>query len=391
MRNEIEILESLLFPLINEKESNFIKRINWDAFISGLIMYEKNPKPIYTEIYKLQLINPEEVISKLPDLYDSFLENLAEEYTLGHINSSVISLMKTQNSNFEDKVAFFKVLENVVKKQEREKIIKELPNLSNKVNFTLTDTIISSVVKKKAREDLKNKFGKWDKELENEKENENTNSFEIDLKDRTDESLILDFNIEKKGKVISLSWIKYLATAAILVLAFFIWQPTQSSDNELFAYYSANLESLTKGNFSSLETEILNSNERGDDFILNNYSKIETEKALSGLSYFKAGNYDRAKKIFTELNPKEHNSQILFFLALSQLNTNDIDASILNLEYLLIQPIFNYSDDVKFHLAMGYLKKGSRNKSKILLKELISSDSKIGEDANLILKEMRWF
>jgi hypothetical protein len=76
---------------------------------------------------------------------------------------------------------------------------------------------------------------------------------------------------------------------------------------------------------------------------------------------------------------------------LSQLNSNDIDVAISNLEFLKNKKDLKFSDDVKFHLAMGYIKKGNRKKSKIILKELIVNNSKFKSRSELILKKMRWF
>lgn len=389
MINQVDIVKDLLAPLIHAEKGDLTEHINWNAITKGFIMHEVDSKPLYAEIYKLELADPEEILSKLPELHQLFITELAEAYVID--KSSITSRELLESPLFKDKVSYFRTLKNVIAKQERERIIKELPKMADHLDFSLSNDEIEYAIKKKARTGLTEKFDKWDKELISEKENEKTYSSYIDLKDLTDKSLKPDFSVEKKDKVISLTWIKYLATAAILILAFFIWQPTQSSDNELLAYYSANLESLTNSNFNALDIKNTDGSERGGDIILNNYSKIETEKALAGLSYFKSGNYDRAKKIFIELKPMEHNNQILFFLALSQLNTNDIDASILNLEYLLIQPEFSFSDDVKFHLAIGYLKKGFRSKSKNLLKGLVANDGEIGQQASLILNEMRWF
>ncbi|MBF8149266.1 hypothetical protein ITJ86_05125 [Winogradskyella sp. F6397] len=392
MNNGIEIVKELLLPHIELEVSPFIENIDWATITSSFICYEDDPKPLYTEIYKLELSEPENVITQLPTLYKSFIDEMAEQFVLGIENETITTLLKKQNALFTERVTFFKILESAITKQERRRIIKELPSLSDRINFSLSDIEMKAAIKKKARTDLKDKFSEWDNDLIAKKE-EWIFAKKVPDYNQTNEGQNSDSSTEKKtqGKVISLSWIKY-AVAAILLLGFFIWQPTQKTNNELFALYENNLTSLTEDNFSLLEfEEFYYYDQRGDENILENYSLEESNKAFYGLNAFKDENYDKAKEILTELKPKAHNNQILFFLSLSQLNTNDLDNSIINLEYLLNQTNFSYSDDVKFHLSMAYLKKGDRNKSKLLLKQLIANNSKFKDESQLILKEMRWF
>lgn len=317
---------------------------------------------LYNDLDKNSLITKNE--SKKNVLYwqDMFFMEAVENRNKLPVNNKLVDKLKS-HPLFQANLKFISQLPTVTKGLGRELLIDAM--IANKnADELITDEMLGDVIKKKSREELRRKFDEWGDET---------------------------INKEKKSTSIRLNWIKYSAIAAVLVLGFFVWQPTQSTNEELFAYYSSNLESITEDNFNIIDTEISNSSTRGEDFILKNYTSIETEKARDGLGYFKAGNYDRAKQIFAELSPKDRNNQILFFLALSQLNTNETDASIRNLEYLLKVPEFRLSDDVKFHLAMAYLKKDFRKKSKKLLKELATIDGKIGEEATLILEEMRWF
>ena len=325
---------------------------------------------VYEELTSKALITYNE--SKEDILYwqDMFFMELAEQSHELNNDEPLIRKLKA-HPLFKSNQNFLNQLPKASSETGREMLIDEM--IDNKdADQLIPDELIEDVLKKKSRDELRENFEEWSAE---------SNEIGGVAYLKTSES-------SEKSKY---SYVNYLAVAAILIIGFFIWQPTQSTDKELFAYYSTNLQSITRNNFEKLNKEVLTSNERGEDFILNNYSKVETDKALSGLSHYKDGNYDRAKKIFKELNPKNRNKQILYFLAISQLNTNDVDSAISNLEYLIVQPNFNFINEAKFHLAIGYLKRGFRKKSKELLKELIKVDSEISKEANYILKQMRWF
>lgn len=311
---------------------------------------------IETDLTNKKLINQNETREQIDYWQDLFFMEVAEYEKDMIIDASLLEKINT-NPLFKANKNFINQLPKASIKPGRQSLIESLIENEN-ADALIPDNIVGTALKKKSRDDLRKDFKDWDKDA-------------ISEKKRFD-------------------YIKFLV-AAILIIGFFIWQPTQSTDKELFAYYKSNLNSLTQDNFGLLETETSINSTRGDDFILENYSKTESEKAISGLNSFKEGNYDKAKRIFIELTPKEHNKQILFFLALAQLNTNELDASILNLEYLLNQSNFSFSDDVKFHLAIAYLKHGDRNKSQHLFKELIANNSKFKKEAKLILKKMRWF
>ena len=52
---------------------------------------------------------------------------------------------------------------------------------------------------------------------------------------------------------------------------------------------------------------------------------------------------------------------------------------------------FEYKNEIKFHLAIAYLKTGQRKKAKTLLNELISTKSNVSDQAEQTLEKMRWF
>jgi hypothetical protein len=350
----------------NTYQITFKREVAYDWLEIALVLIEQ-PQP-YEFLRKKLLINNEESQEEVLYWQDLFFMEVAEQHN--ELDIFIIEKIKGHEL-YKANLKFLNTLPKATLPLGRELLIDQLISVSDEESI-IPDHIIEMVVKKKSRDDLRGKFKEWSDEI--------PETSEVD----TDEN-------KKPSKYLKFQYFKYLIAASIVAFGLFIWQPTKSSDDELFAYYNSSLENLTQDNLESLDYDITNSTTRGDDIIFQNYSPIESENIIVALSYFKDKNYDQAKARLGELKPKGKNNQILFFLALSQLNTNDVEESIANLEFLKIQEDFNLLDDVKFHLAMAYLKKGNRNSSKNLLKDLKSSDSNVSSEAKIILDKMRWF
>lgn len=223
MISEIEIAK-YIFPLDIKDEKN----IDWKTIALGFAVFENDPKPLYAEIYKLELADPEEIISKLPELHELFVEELAEAYVLD--KSKVANIELLESPLFIEKANFYSTLKNVITKQERQRIINEFP-ISYEGLSSFSEKELEGIVKKKARTDLKDKFKKWDEELKEEK------------------SDVVFYSLAKKskqkGKVISLSWVKYAVAASIVIMAgLFYFKSFNTIDNTVNVI--ANVESSTQ-------------------------------------------------------------------------------------------------------------------------------------------------
>ena len=410
MIREIEITKYIFSSCIKDK-----KDIDWETIVYGFAVFVNDPKPLYGEIYKLELDDPEEIISKLPELHELFVEELAEAYVINKSSITIIELL--ESPFFNEKVRFFRTLKNVLVNRERKRIIQELPEMAALLDFSLSENEIKSAIKKKARTELKSNFKDWDKQVQEApnvlpnsqiKEDVDADISNYYVSSRKQKSLSanlqksLSANSKKEVKVISLFWIKY-AVAAIFVLGFFVWQPTQNTNVELFAYYSNNVSSYTSAEFEELDYQpkVLSRKDykkndkkvekRDIEYRSNNYAPRKSENIWLGLKYFNEGNFDKGKEILLKANVGEKSPKLLIFLAISQLNTNEIDKAISNLEFLKNLSDFEYLNDVSFHLAMAYIEKNKRDKAKFLLKELIKTDNKFTDQSKEILKKMRWF
>ncbi|MEP2281304.1 hypothetical protein [Maribacter sp.] len=386
-----EIVKEIFSPILKDYFEISPRNIDWSSITNAFLFYEKDAKLVYTEIYKLEPKDPEILITQLSELYDVFANQMAEHFVLDSSNSDYEILNNETNSIFKEKVDFFNVLKNVTTKVERSRIINKLPNLAEHNDFSISDNDIENAIKKKSREDLKNKFNKWDKEL---------SESEIPVYTLHEEEKLYSKNItlekdnytKKNKKTISRSWLKYAAVAAILITSLLIVQPTKTSNEKLFSQYSTIATNYRQLNYERLtRTSEGEENRSFYEFTLKNLSSAETDIALQGLKYFHEGNFDQSKKLLASINPKNKNSKILLFLAISQLNTNEVDIAITTLLYLENIPDFQFNDTVTFYLAISYLKKNNLKKAKTLLQSLTDKESLYHNQAQEIIKKMRWF
>ena len=131
MKLAIDIVKSILLPKL-EKDTNFdIKKTDatfWESFSTALLDFDKGDTTCKTAIYNLDLINPEKIISKLPNIYNLFINELAENYVLGNESEAIDSLLKSNNKLFQEEVRFLSNLEEAITEIEHERIKAELPN-----------------------------------------------------------------------------------------------------------------------------------------------------------------------------------------------------------------------------------------------------------------------
>lgn len=208
MKLAIDIVKKIVLPAL-EKDSEFdTSKLNstyWETFTENLLDFKNDAKPLFTSIYSLELSDPEKIISIIEDIYQSLIEELAENHVLGVHSKAIEYLLVSKNDIFEKEVLFLTNLEKAIKKVERKRIKQDLPKAFDRLTFELSDESIALAIKKKEREALREKMKVWDQELA-----------------IIDEAPIQLFNDVKETKVISLSWIKY-AVAVCFVLGIGVW------------------------------------------------------------------------------------------------------------------------------------------------------------------------
>jgi hypothetical protein len=236
MNTTSTIIKSLILPLIIKLSKGDVSSLPddfWHQFATNFIYYEIDAAPVYAALYQLELENPEDVFEKLPQVYSSFIIELAEEYVLGNQSEITTKLLETKNETFLKEVAFFNTMKAVIIKTERNQLRKDLPQAYDRLVFELDEETLLQVAKKKSREDLRAKFEQWDGELVESKKYPDVIKFSLSEEKKSDldsneiESIFRDEEFvtnstKSKGKVITLSWIKYAAVAC-LVLGLGVW------------------------------------------------------------------------------------------------------------------------------------------------------------------------
>lgn len=373
------VIKNILLPKL-EKDPKFseekVDSAFWKKFTFLLLDFEKDAKPLYASIYSLELADAEKVISKLPLIYSKFLKELAESYVLGKTSDATDYLLKTKNKTFVKEIDFLATMQQAIKSVERKRIKADLPTSYERLTFELSEIDLTNAIKKKGREDLRVKFKQWDAELEEQE-------YVPVISMLTNEKV--------KTKVISLSWMKYASIAAIFIIGFMIWQPNKLSNDKLFSQYNSEESIIQSIDYQKMATVSESGDVRGGEILLQNYTKSETDEAMAAIELFKNNNFEKSKQMLITLNPKEKNNQLLLFLAIAQLKTSEVNQAVSNLEYLNTIANYEFSDDVKFHLALGYINQNEKRKATDLLITLVHTNNKYSNTAQEILDNMRWF
>lgn len=204
MKTAITIVQSIVLANF-EKDATFdIKKTDvqfWHSFTNDFVRFDQDSKPVEAHIERLGLTNAQKIIDKLPHLHTQLLKELAECYVLGQTMPETNELLNSKNPIFSKEVQFLQTMQQAIKSVERKRIKTALPTAYDRLTFELSDTDLANAIKKKGREDLKNKFKQWDAEL---------------AQETTPIATTLTQD-KKETKIISLSWVRYAAAACIVL------------------------------------------------------------------------------------------------------------------------------------------------------------------------------
>lgn len=174
--------------------------------------------------------------------------------------------------------------------------------------------------------------------------------------------------------------------AAILGLVFIIWQPHKTSNNGVYSKYA-----LAYAGSNLLESDN-NVKTRGGAIYFENLNPTENQKIDEALSFYYKEEYSKAKTLFEQvLVPREKNTELVLYMAISELYSNDFDKAINNLRYLNNLNDYIFKEPSAFYLALAYIKTNQIHKARKLLNDLRQGDSEYASQANEMLTRMRWF
>lgn len=236
MEKETLILKEIFIPILQKDERFEESKCDsffWNKLTDEFINFEHDKKPFYASIYSLNLENVEQVLNKLESLLNPFLDQLAESYVQGN-SSDITQKLSKVSQYFNERVLFYNDLKKAIFLSERKRLKSELPTMFEKYSFEIDDKKLIQAITNSERQDLKNKFKQWDKELEySSKKITDTIKFSLsmDTKDSEQNKTIFEqeepFHFSKKlrystksnRKIISLSLIKYTVAACFVLTA----------------------------------------------------------------------------------------------------------------------------------------------------------------------------
>ena len=236
MNNIYQILVDILINPILSKNSTIdstqLDEIFWQEFALDFVDYEQNAEPVYLKLYKLSLTNSENVFEQLDKVHDLFIRQIAELYLTGYQDDVVTKLINSNNLKFSTEVSFLTTLKNVIRKSGRSSLKKKIPFIIKNLETNIDDQLIKKVAQSESRAALKEKFKKWDNELE-----------EVEFKDKVtfkyqlsgDEVVSVESSSDKKYSNFG-TWItrgKYAMAACVLLgISFTIKLILESDYNE---------------------------------------------------------------------------------------------------------------------------------------------------------------
>jgi hypothetical protein len=211
MNEIINLIRNILLPYL-EQDSRFANNKLNDSFCedfaNAIVRFEIEPNQASELIQSLGL-DIENANVNLEEIYNDFLSELAEYFVLGNSNELTAYLITSTNKTFENYVNSFRSIENSIKKTERIRLKLELPQLHDRLVFELPENHITAAIKKKAREELKTKFKKWDDEIKEEKVSETE---------------------KPDAKTFAISWFKYAIAACLIITSgLFLYLKNESS------------------------------------------------------------------------------------------------------------------------------------------------------------------
>lgn len=195
---------------------------------------------------------------------------------------------------------------------------------------------------------------------------------------------LLDQN--KKKKVVTRKIWRAISIAAVFtgLLGFFIIQPTTTSNNNIYLAFS----DIQPGEIERVKVE---DPLRGEEYIIAGLPITDSEYGIKGLGYFENKDYINAAGSFQQIQNIKAYPDLMLYMAISQLKSNQSSIAIINLEYLSNLKNFKSADLAKYYLSLGYINTGKVLKSRNVLKELVKAKGTYSTKASEMLSKMRWF
>lgn len=184
-------------------------------------------------------------------------------------------------------------------------------------------------------------------------------------------------------EVKKVSFLRFYRFAALILLffavgAYFLFLNENETDRlytKYFTPYPNDLVTYTRGNEVPPEFA---------SFSQQTYSKLVT-----GMKAYEKRDYNLAAAVFTEvISSSPEKPELIFYLAIAQIEQGEPQKAIRNLDYLTLLPDFKYKNEVKWYLAMAYLKVGNEEEALRVL-ESMPEDSEYNEQVTSIKRVLQ--
>ncbi|MBN2520032.1 MAG: hypothetical protein JXB17_05985 [Bacteroidales bacterium] len=184
--------------------------------------------------------------------------------------------------------------------------------------------------------------------------------------------------------ILKTNYRRILAYAAIIIILIgigsIIFLTSKTNTDKLylayFDHYKNDLVEYSRG----VPTESPIKNLSVDDYM------ILTE----AMRYYDKKDYEKTIEIIeNRLITNTDCPGIIFFLAVSQLETNRFDEAIDNFKFLIQYPVNDYYEQSNWYLNLAYLKNGDIEKAKLGLKEIILKNSRYKKNAQELLNDLK--
>ncbi len=200
------------------------------------------------------------------------------------------------------------------------------------------------------------------------------------------ESFLSSIDQNKKKKIITRKILRAISIAAVFtgLLGFFIIQPTTTSNSNIYSAFS----DIQPG---KIEREKVSDPLRGEEYIIPGLPMTDSEYSIKGLDYFEREDYINAASSFQKIQNIKSHPELMLYMAISQLKSNQSSSALINLEYLSSLKNFKSTEMAKYYLSLGYINTGKVLKARKVLKEIARAKGTYSTRASEMLSSMRWF
>ena len=174
----------------------------------------------------------------------------------------------------------------------------------------------------------------------------------------------------------------YSVAASIAIIGtFFMWQPTQLSNNQIIEQYA--MAKPAQNDILNVETDGLRSANRTSSEI--------NEKMTSAIEHYKNEEYPEAVKCFSVAIDSTSSRSFILYYVISLIKSEKYCQAQKYLELVLKDNLLGQTDYVKYTEALLKIQFGERKEAIKILKGLEHNSSEFSSKAKEVLKKMRWF